>query len=102
MHETTMIAISVAFLVSAVVIGAFAMPPLTTSSASVPTDVSEEVFEQTMSTEYGFCRQLGERVNCLCFARTSSTILTAGQERVPGMLYMDQTELARLQASESC
>lgn len=102
MHPDIPIFLAVAGFVSVAIVGASAMPPLTSGGGGSSAATDQEMFEQTVSLERSYCRDLGGRTNCECFANKSSVILTSQTQRVPGLVYPERHTLARSQAKASC
>lgn len=102
MHDNTLIAIIMATVGSGAVFGVFTFPPLTSAGGSSFSGSDQAGFEQAINAELSFCSGLDERINCACFAQTSATIQSYDHEQIPGLLYMEQLGLARIQAAQSC
>jgi hypothetical protein len=102
MHHDYRIVLFVLIAGTAATFGVFSAPTLTTTNTRNPTGVSEQEFNRTLSQEFSYCQLNKTDVNCGCFARKSGTILTEKQPRVRNARYMDQTALARSQATHSC
>ncbi len=79
--------------------GAFALPPLTEpESADLPPQARGVGVQQELS----YCRNNRLAVNCHCFAQKAGQILANDEPRALRTNYIDQTELARAQAMDSC
>ena len=87
---------------TAVILGIFSVPPLTSGGTRTKNGVSQATFDATVSQELAYCQTQPEDINCRCFANISVAILTHNEPRVLGATYADKQELARGQAGHTC
>ncbi|MEY1554044.1 hypothetical protein AB3Y40_00280 [Yoonia sp. R2331] len=57
---------------------------------------------QNTAQAYGYCRTNLDRVDCGCFASRAGQIMSEPGLNIRGAETIDRTELARLQATDSC
>lgn len=84
--------------VAAALLVGFSLPPLLPRGASSTSEKQVRIVNE----EQNFCEANLDRVNCECFANTAGYILAQDSAPVPGMVYVERTELARGQATRTC
>ncbi|MEM8654542.1 MAG: hypothetical protein AAGF36_07325 [Pseudomonadota bacterium] len=78
------------------------VPPLTTGAVDLSAGVTQAEFEESVSQELDHCRSLSADLDCQCFAGMSGYVRAQARDPVPFTQTLDQTELARRQAAQSC
>lgn len=99
----------IAMMVKIVIGGAIAVavvsifPPLTSYEPPKPTKTSRTMPPSALQDNgLSFCRETMQGVDCGCFAQKAGEVLGSARERAAGWTYVDQWDLARAQATESC
>ncbi|MEX0367917.1 MAG: hypothetical protein AB3N22_17760 [Ruegeria sp.] len=78
------------------------VPPLTSGGSTYAPGVSQAEIEDAISTERAHCEELDANIDCECYAGISGYVRALEPPRVPFSRFLDQTELARGQAANSC
>ncbi|MEL7132854.1 MAG: hypothetical protein AAGK77_10610 [Pseudomonadota bacterium] len=91
----------IAIIVTLIVAVSF-VPPLTTGGVEVSSGAVREDIEVTVSGELQHCESLVDDLDCRCYAGVSGYVLAQERVPVPFTQTMNQTELARTQAAQSC
>ena len=85
-------------ITGALAVGSF-FPPLTTSGDfATPTTRHQILASQQLS----YCQSNLSDVNCVCFAGKAGHIMAHDGPKIPGLIYKNQSVLARDQAMQSC
>ncbi len=63
---------------------------------------AEAGFAEAAAQEYGYCARNLDDIDCGCFANRAGQVMTHNAPTIRGAETIDRTELARMQATDSC
>ena len=78
------------------------VPPLTSGGSNLAPGVTQAEFEEAVSQELAHCEGLDANIDCTCYAGVSGYVRALETPDIPFTRSLEQTELARRQAADSC